>query len=140
MVWCATSSYHLDTVLLVISMCEVCRSCMMQFGRSSTTSGRDSGLCIAIMHQATSHLLCNSPSRITFVSSTNHCTLCISLWVAFGCSLLWKWASRGIRFVNEEDIEWDGQTLEDSKRSLPPVFPTMVRSKEQMCVHYGPPL
>ena len=31
-------------------------------------------------------------------------------------------------------IECDGRTPEDSKRSLPPVLPTMARSMEQVCV------
>ena len=31
-------------------------------------------------------------------------------------------------------IEWDGRTPEDSKRSLPPVLPTMAGSMEQVCV------
>ena len=41
-------------------------------------------------------LLCsNSSPRKPFLSSPNHRTLQISLRVTFGCSLLWKWASRG---------------------------------------------
>jgi len=48
------------------------------------------------MHQATHRLLCsNSSLRKAFLSSPNHRTLRISLRVTFGCSLLWKWASRG---------------------------------------------
>jgi len=37
----------------------------------------------------------NSSPRKAFLSSPNHRTLRISLQVTFGCSLLWKWASRG---------------------------------------------
>jgi len=47
-------------------------------------------------HRATHRLLCsNSSPRKAFLSSPNHRTLRISLRVTFGCSLLWKWASRG---------------------------------------------
>ena len=41
---------------------------------------------------------------------------------------------KGTRFVTMEDIECDGRTAEDSKRSLPPVLPTMAGSMEQVCV------
>ena len=37
----------------------------------------------------------NSSPRKAFLSSPNHRTLWISLQVSFGCSVLWKWASRG---------------------------------------------
>ena len=60
------------------------------------TSGRESGFCITITHRTTRRLLCsNSSPRKAFLSSPNHRTLRISLRVTFGCSLLWKWASRG---------------------------------------------
>jgi len=92
-VWCTMSSYRLDRLLMVISTCKFCRGCMMQFGGNSATSGRESGFCIT---RATHRLLCsNSSPRKTFLSSPNHHTLWISLRVTFGCSLLWKWASRG---------------------------------------------
>jgi hypothetical protein len=38
------------------------------------------------------------------------------------------------RFATMEDIECDGRTAEDSKRSLPPVLPTLFGSMEQVCV------
>lgn len=85
-----------DRVLLVTSMCKFCRGCAMQFRRSGTTSGRDSNFCITTTHRGTHRLLCSnsSPRKISLLSS-NHCTLQITLRVTFGCSLLWKWASRG---------------------------------------------
>jgi len=47
-------------------------------------------------HRATHRLLSSSSSpRKAFLSSPNHRTLRISLRVTFGCSLLWKWSSRG---------------------------------------------
>jgi len=95
-VWCTMSSYRLDRLLMVISTCKFCRGCTMQFGGNGATSGRESGFCITIMHRATHCLLySNSSPRKAFLSSSNHRTLQISLWVIFGCSLLWKWASRG---------------------------------------------
>jgi len=94
-----------------------------------------SGFCNTIMHWATHHLCSNSSPRKAFVSSPNHRTLWISLQVTFGCSLLYKWASRGrILHHGGRQIECDSQTLEDSKRSLPPVLPTMAGSLEQVCV------
>jgi len=71
-------------------------ACAMQFGENGATSGRESGFCITITHQATHRLLCSSSSpRKAFMSSPNHCTLRISLEATFGSSLLWKWVSRG---------------------------------------------
>jgi len=53
-------------------------------------------VCITITHRATHRLFWSSSSpRKAFLSSPNHRTLRISLRVTFGCSLLWKWASRG---------------------------------------------
>jgi len=45
-------------------------------------------------------------------------------------------APQGDAFRNHggHQIECDGRTPEDSKRSLPPVLPTMVGSMEQLCV------
>ena len=95
-VWCTMSSYHLDRLLMVISTCKFCRGCAMQFRGNGGTSGRESGFCITITFRATHRLLCsNSSPRKAFRSSPNHRTLRISLRVTFGCSLLWKWASRG---------------------------------------------
>jgi hypothetical protein len=45
-----------------------------------------------------------------------------------------KMGLKGTRFATMEDIEFDGRTAEDSKRSLPPVHPTMAGSMEQVCV------
>lgn len=47
-------------------------------------------------HGTTRNLFCSSPlMRKTFLSSHNHCTFRITLWMTFGYSLLWKWASEG---------------------------------------------
>jgi len=45
-----------------------------------------------------------------------------------------KMGLKGTRFATMEDIECDNQTPRDSKRSLPPVLPTMAGSMEQVCV------
>ena len=45
-----------------------------------------------------------------------------------------KMGLKGTRFAAVEDIECDGLIAEDSKRSLPPVLPTMEGSMEQVCV------
>jgi len=59
-------------------------ACAMQFGGNGT-SGRESGFCITVTHQATHRLLCSISSlRKAFLSSPNHCTVQISLWVTFG--------------------------------------------------------
>ena len=94
------------------------------------------GFCITMTHRATHRLLCsNSSPRKAFLSSPNHRTLWISLRVTFGCSLFWKYASRGrVSHHGGHRIECDGWTPEDSKRSLPPVHPTMAGSMEQVCV------
>jgi hypothetical protein len=55
-----------------------------------------SDFCTMITLRATHCLLCsNSSLKGIFLSSPNHHTLWISLRVTFGCSLLWKWTSRG---------------------------------------------
>ena len=94
------------------------------------------GFRITMTHRATHRLLCsNSSPRKAFLSSPNHRTLWISLRVTFGCSLFWKCASRGrVSHHGGHRIECDGWTPEDSKRSLPPVHPTMAGSMEQVCV------
>ena len=81
-------------------------------------------------------LLCsNSSPRKAFLSSPNHRTLWISLRVTFGCSLFWKCSSRGrVSHHGGHRIKCDGWTPEDSKRSLPPVHPTLAGSMEQVCV------
>jgi hypothetical protein len=38
------------------------------------------------------------------------------------------------RFATMEDIKCEGQTAEDSKRSLPPMIPTMAGLMKQVCV------
>ena len=94
------------------------------------------GFCITMKHRATHRSLCsNSSPRKTFLSSPNHRNLWISLRMTFGCSLLLKWASRWrVSHHGGHQIECDGRTPEDSKRSLPPVHPTMEGSMEQVCV------
>ena len=94
------------------------------------------GFCITMTHRATHRLLCsNSSQRKAFLSSPHHRTLWISLRVTFGCSLLLNWASRWrVPHHGGHQIECDGRTPEDSKRSLPPVLPTLSGSMEQVCV------
>ena len=94
------------------------------------------GFCITMTHPATHRLLCsNSSPRKAFLSSPNHRTLWISLRVTFGCSLFWKYASRGrVSHHGGHRIECDGWTPEDSKRRFPPVHPTMAGSMKQVCV------
>jgi hypothetical protein len=41
---------------------------------------------------------------------------------------------KGTRFATIENIKCDGRTPEDSKRSLPPLRPTMAGSMEQVCL------
>jgi hypothetical protein len=95
-VWCAISSYDLDRMLLVIATCRFCRVCAVQFRGSGMTSGRDSGSCITVIYRATHSMLCSSSSlRRTFLSLPDLRILWTSLRVTFGCSLLWKSASRG---------------------------------------------
>jgi hypothetical protein len=81
-------------------------------------------------------LLCsNSSSRKAFLSSPNHRTLRILLWVTFGCFLLWNGPQEGaFRNHGGHQIKCNGRTPEDSKRSLPPVLPTKAGSMEQVCV------
>ena len=95
-----------------------------------------SGFCITMTHRTTHRLLCsNSSPRRAFLSSPNHRTLWVSLRVTFGCSLFWKCSSRGrVSHHGGHRIECDGWTPEDSKRSLPPVHPTIAGSMEQVCV------
>jgi hypothetical protein len=90
-VWCTMSANRPDRVLLVISTCKFCKGCVMQFGGSGVTSSRQGQR--SLHHD-------NAPSHTSlvvqqFLSSPNHRALRTSLRVAFGCSLLWKWASRG---------------------------------------------
>ena len=94
------------------------------------------GFCITMTHRTTHRLVCsNSSPRKAFLSSSNHRTLWISLRVTFGCSLFWNYASRGrVSHHGGHRIECDGWTPADSKRSLPPVHPTMAGSMEQVCV------
>ena len=45
-----------------------------------------------------------------------------------------KMGLKGTRFATMEDIDYDGRTAEDSKRSLLPVLRTMAGSMEQVSV------
>jgi hypothetical protein len=47
---------------------------------------------------------------------------------------------KGTPFATMENIECDDRTLEDSKRSLLPVLPTMAGSIEQVCLCARVPL
>jgi hypothetical protein len=78
------------------------------------------------MHRATSAKL---------APRNDHRNLQISHRVTFGCFLLLNWPKRdAFRNHGGHQIEGDGRTLEDSKRSLPPVLPTMTGLMEQECV------
>jgi hypothetical protein len=68
------------------------------------------------------------------LSSPNHRSLRISLRVTFWLFSALKIGLKVTRFATMEDIECDGRTAEDSKRSLPPVLPTMAGSMQQECV------
>jgi hypothetical protein len=92
-VWCTTSSYSLDRVLVAICTCKFCRGCAMRFGGSGDTSGRQGQW--FLHHDNAGILRSNSSPRKSFLSPLNHGTLRISLRVTSGCSLLWKWSSKG---------------------------------------------
>jgi hypothetical protein len=135
MVWRTMGLYSLNRVLLVISTCKVCRGCATQFGESSMISDRGSGFCIMITHQDTRRLLCsNSSPRKT---SSHHLTTKFS-----GSRSEWHFSvpycesgPQGDRFHNHggHQIKSDSQMLEDSKRSLPPVLPTMAGASVFVC-------
>jgi hypothetical protein len=80
---------------------------------------------------------CDTPSHISlvmqqlFLAEKNIPTTVISLH-----SLYSESGPQRDTFCNHggHEIECDGQILKDSKRNLPPVFPTMAGSKEQVCV------
>jgi len=88
-----------------------------------------------IMHWTTHRLLCSnfSPTK-AFLSSPNHRILRISLWVTLAVPYSENGPQRDVfRNHGGHQIECDGRTPEDSKRSLPPVLPTMAGSMEQVC-------
>jgi hypothetical protein len=128
-------SYRLYRVLLVIFTRKFCRGCAMQFGRSSLTVGRDSGICPRQRTEPTYRLLCNNSSqRITFLSSpTTVLSRSRSEWLSAV-----PFSENGPQwdtFLNQgrHQIEWDGRTQEDSKRSLPPLLPTKAGFREHVC-------
>jgi hypothetical protein len=134
-VWYSMNYYRLNGVLLPISTNKFYKCCAMQLEESDATSIRDSGSSITVTHRATHRLLCSSPSpRRTFPSSPNHRTFPILIRVTFGCSLPWKWTSDGHVWKPWYQVECDGRTPEDSRRSHPSVLPTMARSMQQVCV------
>ena len=45
-----------------------------------------------------------------------------------------KMGLKGTRFATMEDVECDDRTPENSKKTLPPVLPTMAGSMEKVCV------
>jgi hypothetical protein len=102
-------------------LCEGFAEDAMQFGWTSTTSSRNSGFCIKIMHGATHCLLCNnSLQRSIFLSSPNHCTLQISFHMC-----------KGACFITT-DINW--MLWLDSgifQKKILLVLPTMARSTER---------
>ena len=106
----------------------------MQFGGNGMTSGRESGFCITIMHQATHRLLCSNslPKSIPVITQPTYSP-------DLAPSDFWLFHSengQGDMFCNHggHKIERDGRTPVNSKRSLPPVLPTMAGSMEQVCV------
>jgi len=66
-------------------------------GQQKAPAALSQAMCGSVpSHRATHRSLCsNSSPRKALLSSPNHRTLRISFRVTFGCSLLWKWASRG---------------------------------------------
>jgi hypothetical protein len=70
----------------------------------------------------------NSSPRNISLTSPNHGALRISLRVNFGCSSLWKLASRDM-FTTVEDIRTNATDRHRKiPKGLPPVHPTMRRS------------
>jgi hypothetical protein len=68
------------------------RDCALEFRVSGATVA---GFWVTITHRVTHRLLYgNSSPRKPFLSSPNHHTHRTSFPLTFGCSLLWKWASR----------------------------------------------
>jgi hypothetical protein len=130
-IWCTTSSYHLDRVLRVISTCSSEKA-------ARQVAGRDSGFCITITHRARHRLLCSNCSpRKTFLSpvlSSPVLSRSGSEWLS--AVLYSENGPQGDTFCKHagHQIQCDGRTMEDSKRSLPPVLPTMAGSVEQVCV------
>ena len=91
---------------------------------------------ITITHRATHCLLCsNSSPRKAFLSLPNHRTPQISLQVTLAVPYSEN-GPQGDPFCNHggHQIKCVGRTLEDSKRSLPLMLPTMAGSMEQVCV------
>jgi hypothetical protein len=128
-VWCTTSSYRLNGVLLVMSTCEFRSRWGMLFGGNDERSGRDSGFCVAIAHRVAYCLLCsNSSQRKPFLSSPSHRTVRIVLRVNFCLFPTRKMGLKGPRFATMEDIK------SNTTARLPPVLPTIAESVEQVCV------
>ena len=98
---------------------------------------RQQAMCASVRkHRATHRVLCsNSSPRKAFLSSPNHRALRISLRVILAVPYSEN-GPQGDAFRNHggHQMECDGRTAEDSKRSLPPVLPTMAGSMEQLCV------
>jgi hypothetical protein len=84
MVSCTMSLHHLDSMLLVISTCKFCSGHTLQFNRWQGQW---------YLHRDNARITCCAAhpcQERQFMSSP-----IISFRVNFGCSLLWKWASRG---------------------------------------------
>ena len=98
---------------------------------------RQQAMCASVRkHRATHRVLCsNSSPRKAFLSSPNHRALRISLRVILAVPYSEN-GPQGDPFRNHggHQMECDGRTAEDSKRSLPPVLPTMAGSVKQVCV------
>lgn len=121
-VWRATSSYCLERLLLLIWMCKFGRGCTMQFRGSGASNGRDSGFRTTITHRATRCLLCsNSCYHPATTLSGSH-----SEWLSMFPTL--KNGPQRDTFCSHAglQIECDGWIPEGSKKSRPPVCPTVV--------------
>jgi hypothetical protein len=128
-VWCTMSPYRLDRVLLVIPTCKFCRG-------SGATSGRQRQW---FLHHD------NAPSHTSlvvkkFFAEKNVVMTKLPYSPDPPSSDLWLFSTLKMGWEGHFSQPWRTSNrmrppnLEDSKRSLPPVLPTMVRSMEQVRV------
>jgi hypothetical protein len=104
------------TVQLVISTCKFCRG-------SGATGGKKGQW---FLHRATHRLLCHHPT--TVLSGSSYEWLMAVPYSENGP----KWGT--FRNQGGYQIECYGKTPENSKRSLPPVFPSMEHARACLCV------
>jgi hypothetical protein len=127
------SLYCLARVLLVISMCKFCRGCIMW-----EEAWQMAGIVVsASQYRTETHIACSAIPRWE-KHSCHHSAVILSRsrseWLL--AVLNPENGPQGDSFHNHgrHQIKCDGQTLEDSKRSLPPVLPTMAGSMEKVYV------